>query len=258
MEIQRVELDRAALAEMPQNERVLLLALGHASNEINVLAKLILMTRKDDAPSMAVDHVEAGQAFILIRILIGKLHEAWELFKKRAQSDQAIATKRVAALPADAKDALKRLNQHFGQSSVLTAIRNQISFHYSDKENLTEANFQRLDPGEPLQFYLAGNIGNCFFHASELIAQLNLISLLKVPPADANDNRSDEARALEALYGEIIGVSRDLLLLFGRLIEELGKGTGEKLTVEIVPDGPKLSEYNLPFFFAEDDSFPQK
>ena len=66
---------------MPQAERALLLLLGHADNEINVFSKLLLMTPKHDPPVDLMNHVEAGQIFILLRVLIGKLHEAWELFK---------------------------------------------------------------------------------------------------------------------------------------------------------------------------------
>jgi hypothetical protein len=72
MDVNRVELDRRKLTAIPKPERVLLLFLAHASNEINVLIKLILMMRKDDPPSQIHDHVETGQMFILIRLLIGK------------------------------------------------------------------------------------------------------------------------------------------------------------------------------------------
>ena len=70
MEVHRAELDRAKLAAMPERERVLLLLLAHASNELTVLRKLILMMRKDQPPSAIVDHVEGGQTFILMRLLI--------------------------------------------------------------------------------------------------------------------------------------------------------------------------------------------
>jgi hypothetical protein len=43
MDVYHVELDRGKLAAMPEAERVLLLLLAHASNEINVLTKLILI-----------------------------------------------------------------------------------------------------------------------------------------------------------------------------------------------------------------------
>src|SRR5262249_34159292 len=50
------------------------------------------------------------------------------------------------------EDWYNSLKRHFGRGSPLSAIRNKISFHYSDKENLTEKNFQQLAESEPLLF----------------------------------------------------------------------------------------------------------
>jgi len=258
MDVHHVELDRGKLAAMPEAERVLLLLLAHASNEINVLTKLILMMRKDDPPSLIVDHVEAGQTFILMRLLIGKLHEAWELFKSRVQSDPTIRAKYIPQLKPEATNALQALNRHFGQGSALTAIRNKISFHYTDKDNLTEANFQQLAPSEPLQFYLTKTVGNSFYHAGELVAQLSAINLMKAPPADPNDSRSAEARIFNALCTEIIEVSRDVAELFGSLIGIIGENAVSTVTTTQIPDGPKLSTFSLPYFFDENDSLPGK
>src|SRR5215469_2583660 len=126
MQVFIAELSRQQLAAMPEAERALLFLLAQASNEINVLTKLILMMRKTDPPAPILDHVEAGQTFILMRLLIGKLHEAWELFKNRAQSDSAIRTTYLPKLRPEAAKALQELNRHFGQGSALTAIRNKI------------------------------------------------------------------------------------------------------------------------------------
>src|SRR5260370_4126340 len=98
MEIYRAKLSRVKLAAMPEAERVLLLLLAHASNEINVLTKLIMMMRKDDPPSPIIDHVEAGQTFILISLLIRKLHKAWELFKNRGPSHPTITAQTTPQL----------------------------------------------------------------------------------------------------------------------------------------------------------------
>jgi hypothetical protein len=256
MEVYRAKLSRALLIAMPEPERVLLLLLAHASNEINVLTKLILMMRKDDPPSPILDHVEAGQTFILMRLLIGKLHEAWELFKNRFQSNRSIATIYSPRLRPDAAAAFQALKRHFGAGSALSAIRNKISFHYSDKENLTEINFQQLAESEPLQFYLTKTVGNSFYHAAELIAQLGAINLVKAPPAAPNDSASAEARAFAVLCGEIIEVSRHITELFGELIGILGESAVSEVVTEQVPDGPKLSTFSLPYFFDEDDALP--
>ena len=114
--------------------------------------------------------------------LTGKLHEALELFRTCVQSDPAISKTYLPQLRPGANAALQALKRHFGQGSILTAIRNKVAFHYSDKEGLTEASFQVLPPGEPLQFYLSKTVGNTFYHASELVVQLSAISLMPVPP----------------------------------------------------------------------------
>src|SRR5947207_8391030 len=102
MEIHRIILTKNKLAALPQAERSLLLLLGHASNEINVLSKLILMvTRKDTPPSRIADIVEAGQVCVLLRVLVGQLHEAWNLFRKRLQADRPLFDKYVLQLDAN-------------------------------------------------------------------------------------------------------------------------------------------------------------
>jgi hypothetical protein len=254
MEVHRVTLDRTLLAAMPESQRVLLLLLAHASNEINVLSKLILMMRKDDPPSPILDHVEAGQIFVFMRLLIGKLHEAWELFKNRVQSNRSIATTYIPRLGPEAAAALEALKRHFGAGSILSAIRNRISFHYADKENLTEASFLQLAQTEPLQFYLTKTVGNSFYHAAELVAQLAAINLVKAPPADPNDSASAEGRAFAALCGEVVEVSGHITDLFGEMIAMLSENVVGQMVTEQVPNGPRLSTFCLPYFFDENDA----
>jgi hypothetical protein len=255
MDVHRAELDRTKLLALQQNERTLLLLLGHASNELNVLSKFILMMRKDEPPSVIIDHVEAGQTFILMRLLIGKLHEAWELFRTRVYGDRTIATTYIPRLRPEAAAALQVLNRRFSQSNPLTAIRNKISFHYSDKDNIVEANFQQVPLDEPLQFYLCKTIGNSFYHASELIAQLSAISQINIPSADPTDNKTPQARAFEVLCDEIIDTSHNITELFGELIGILGEGVVGNVVTEQIPNGPKLSTFCLPYFFDESDTW---
>jgi hypothetical protein len=62
---------------MPEDERVLLFLLAHASNEINVFPTLLTI---DESPT-PIFNVRLGQAFMLARLLIGKLHEVAEIAK---------------------------------------------------------------------------------------------------------------------------------------------------------------------------------
>jgi hypothetical protein len=80
----------------------------------------------------------ARQVCVLLRLLTGKLHEAWELFKHRVQADRPLAAKYVRQLDDDGATALDKLKKHFGKGSPLTEIRNKIAFHYNDCDNLAE------------------------------------------------------------------------------------------------------------------------
>jgi hypothetical protein len=219
MEIHRVHLTKKKLAAMSQAERSLLLLLGHASNEINVLSKLILMARKDDPAIEIINYVEAGQILVLMRVLIGKLHEAWLLFQRRFQADRSLVEKYERNLPAAAARALKELNKHFGGGSLLTKVRNKVSFHYTDDENLIEANFQRLADSERWDFYLSTTVGNTFYYASELVIQAGMSSLaLNRLQSQQHSDLSLDASAFKDLCDTVIVISNHITELFNELI----------------------------------------
>jgi hypothetical protein len=64
------------------------LLLSHAISDIGVFQKLVLISGQGDYTPAIVDYVQAAQTLILMRMLIGKLHEAWDLFSKRVLSDE--------------------------------------------------------------------------------------------------------------------------------------------------------------------------
>ena len=260
-EIHRINLTKSKLAAMPHAERSLLLLLGHANNEINVLSKLILMARKDEPEIRLIDHVEVGQVFVIMRILIGKLHEAWLLFNRRFQADQSLKGKYLPKLSDEAAAAITELNRHFGRGSPLAAIRNKLSFHYTDEHDLVEQNFQRLPETEPWEFYLSSTVGNSFYFASELVIAGGVIGLAmgksgrNVAPGDL----TLDPAAFADLCDTVTKVSGRITELFGDLIglivmNSIGKDV-ETSTIEI-PTGPKISTFSLPYFFDENDTLP--
>src|SRR5262249_49779824 len=242
MKIRRVILTKSDLAALPQTERSLLLLLGHASNEINVLSKLILMvTRKDTPPSQIANNVEAGQVCVLLRVLVGQLHEAWRLLQQRVSTDRPLFNKYVRELDADGATALNNLKKHFGGTSPLTKIRSKVAFHYSDDDNFTEQSFQALAESEPLELYLTTEVGNSFYHGSELIVMSTAIRMVM---------SGDDAAAFGELCSIAIKVSRDITELFGQLMGVILKGYMPDLEppIENHPDGPPLSTLSLPYF----------
>jgi hypothetical protein len=83
MLLHRVRFEARDLAAMPENERVFVMILGHIANEINILQKLIMMAHDlDDDPEPAETHGRTAQTMCLMRVLVGKLYEAYLTIRK--------------------------------------------------------------------------------------------------------------------------------------------------------------------------------
>lgn len=255
IEIHRVIFKKAELAAMPKDERSLLLLMGHATNEMNVLSKFILMMRKDDPPTTIEDYTEGGQIFIIMRVLIGKLHEAWELFKARAQSNKDISEKYVKKLEPEAAEALKALNSYFGRKNAVTEIRNKVAFHYKDKEGLIEENFQRLPDTEPWEFYLSKTHGNTFYYASEMVATGSALSIAGKIDEKEQASLAEDIKAFSDLSNQVLEVSKNITTLFSWLISDIltAHVPEPEVKTEKFEQGPKLSEFALPYLFDEDE-----
>ena len=259
-EVYHLDLTKEKLAAMPADERQLLLLLGHAANEINVLLKLILMALQPTPELKFVDQVQAGQVFVLMRTLIGKLHEAWKLFGNRFQSAPQIKAKYLPKLNSEAITALDGLNKHFGKKSPLTLIRSGFSFHYYDEKDLVEKSFQDIAEDESWHFYLSDITGNRFYYASELVVAAAVIKLVNPAPNSVEPHREQSDRAFRELCKLIISASEQIMTLFRQCIAEI---VNENLSdaqmsdpIEIV-GAPSLGSIQIPFF-VDDTEFKPK
>ena len=156
-----------------------------------------------------------------MRTLIGKLHEAWDLFRARVLSDRSVAALYLPKLNADANAALESLKRHFGTQSPLTLIRNRFSFHYKDDWDLVEESFQEVPDDESWQFYLSNIHRNSFFYASELVVAGGVIKLANQTPDPMEPYLAASARSFAALCHLINEVSAHIQTLFGESITEI-------------------------------------
>jgi hypothetical protein len=190
-----------------------------------------------------------------MRVLIGKLHEAWELFKARAQSNKNVSEKYLKKLDDEAAAALKTLNEYFGKKNAVTEIRNKVAFHYKDKDDLIEENFQRLPETEPWEFYLSKTHGNTFYYASEMVATGSALSLAGKIDEREQANLAGDIKAFSELSRAVLEVSKNITTLFSWLISDIVTAyvPEPEVKIEKFDDGPKLSEFALPYFFDEDE-----
>jgi hypothetical protein len=190
-----------------------------------------------------------------MRVLIGKLHEAWELFTKRFQKNRELSHKYLPLLDPEATTALQNLKQHFGRESTLTRIRKNFAFHYADEDNLIEPSFRDLSPTEAWDFYVSNIVANTFYYASELVVTNGILALANVD-SDNDDQRRhlrDQAR-FHRVCDLVIKVSDQLTVLFrGCIIAILQTNFSNELKRERIKltEVPRLSTITIPFFVDE-------
>ena len=130
----------------------------------------MLVTRDKNSGTQLVDIVEAGQCLILTRILIGKLHEAYQLIQKRVSGDHDFRIRYGLNDEWAGKEQLELVNKCFNDSGALLGnIRDNLSFHSCDKAGHIESSFSALPNEEPWDFFLTDTAANSFYYASELV-----------------------------------------------------------------------------------------
>ena len=168
---------------MRESERTLFLLLGHAVNEINVLNKLFYFANNYDHETEWRRHAHLTQGLVLVRALIGKLNETWELLNKtyfKTQLSKLYGPK----LNPDAAEAVQNLGKYFGKSNLIRKLRNSFSFHY-DASEISKINPHDLGEDE-LVVYMAQNNGNSVYYASEYA--VNVAILESIVPGNAQES----------------------------------------------------------------------
>lgn len=260
VEVYRCELTKEKLAAMPASERRVLLLLGHAANEINILNKLLLMS-KPPVPFKGdcINKVSVGQCFMILRVLIGKLFEAHLLFGKRFQGDGHIRVKYMPHLNDEAKKALEYLNDNFGTKSFLGLIRDNLSFHYYDKHDLIEKGFKYTSNDESLEFVFSKTRANTFYAVSELVVCNAIIKIVDKRENGAEPYHERVSVALDKLMSITTETADNTLILFNQCIHDIVERNFLDIQVrrEIIEGAPPLSQIRIPFF-VDPDAAPEE
>ncbi len=246
IDVMRIGLTKEHLLKMTPQERSLFLLLGYTSNQVNVLWKIIIAATNRNPTDPIDERVSAAQTQILVRLLVGVLHEAWGLVERQFLKS-LIGREYVQLLDTTASQALDRLKKRFGSSNPLVDIRNKYAFHHPTVEDM-EAAFQQAAnspdvAADEWSVYLARTLLNCFFFASEVVISHGITSAV------------GETNVLEAhkkLLPELAPIANALSeLTFGFAAAIFVKYVGAELPAEVVAkigDAPRMEDVVLPFF----------
>jgi hypothetical protein len=246
LDILRMDITKDLLRQMAKEERSLFLALGHASNQVNALWKLVIILTNGDESDPVKQRLEGAQTQVLVRLTIGAMWEAWRLVEDRFLK-RPLGREFLPLLDPQAADALDRLKKRFGKGSGLSTIRNNYAFHHPGIDDI-DAAFEKAaaeSDGDKADWtvYFNGGLLNTFFFVSDFVFMRGMSDALSEP--DVNE-------AHRKLLGEMAPVANDLSEFdLGFAAAVFKRHVGAELTMKIVAkvgDAPDIDGIRYPFF----------
>lgn len=239
--ISRIALTKEQLVAIPEAERNLIVLLGHAANEINILVKMIHFASSSKSENPLQMQAEQSQVTLLGALLAGKVYEFWVLLQ-RGYFGAAVSREYSALLDKGTSEALAAMSRYFSQESLVSHVRHSHAFHY-DPAQVTEG-FRATNDGQQLDFYLSDSSANSFYAFADTIVHRGLLERI-VP--------GDPGKAVTVLVEETLraaGWAEEMMggLTMACLKRHVAKDkafTEETIAVE---DAPESSSVRIPYF----------
>lgn len=247
MKLFQVTIAREDFDKIPEDERTLLILLGHVANELNVLARLFHWSSSAEDTSAIEEKGNNTLIFTVIRIFTGKLHEAWQLLTKAFFSSN-MAKSYEQEMSDEDKEHLNELKQYFSKKNLIATVRNGYAFHYTPDQ--VSSSYSSVPVTEELHIYLGDTDLNSLYYFADAITNRALLHAIN--PGDhgaaMEQLRVDTTRIHAAFFHVIsalivIGVKRHL----GQTLEEL-----DTVEVEIKP-ALDSEAVRIPFFVMLDN-----
>ncbi len=246
MKIFRASTPKAALEQIPDDERVLYVLLGHLANELNVLNKFFFFSSHFDTTKKWLTRAHTMQSLLFARLLIGKISEGWQLLQQGFFGTKLSKTFETAMTDA-AKSALDNLKRYFGKDNLITNARNRFSFHYSLADTRTA--LKTAPDSDEWEIYLAEQQVNGLYYVSEIITSYALLEMIEP---------GDHRKAMDRLVHESSQVVGWLLAFIGGymivITEKYFLDENGKLLLEPIDIGgvPSADSIEIPYFVSEE------
>jgi hypothetical protein len=236
----RVPISKKQISTLPKDERVLLLLMGHALNQISVFLKLFSFSSNKDPAHPIEGRVSAAQSHIILRVLSGVLLEAWNVIC----TNKPIIDRYMPEIDDDGQKSYKTLEEYFQKSSLLYKLRNNFAYHLPNAKVVEKA-FNSIPENEDWEWYLSFHNTNSFYFSCELIMGYGILNLAR--------NKTSPDAALGEVIKEVRHVANTMpyfLMPFIKaiLFRNFGESILDTLPGVTISDAPSLFEFWIPFF----------
>jgi hypothetical protein len=195
--------------------------------------------------------LSGAQSQMLLRVVIGVLHEAWTKIITNRLLKSPLAKEYVPRLDQGGRDALDTLNKLFGGSNLLSKIRNDYAFHHPyDADIASAADLAAADPASDTfwKWYFSKSSFNSFYLVSEFVVLHGILKAIGEP---------DLIAAQEKLMAEVRTAMNEMTTLIMALTAATwAKNFGDHFDAVVcaeITDAPALFEFSMPFFVEVPD-----
>lgn len=247
MELHKFIIKKSKLNNIPEDELILFIMIGHIFNELNILNKLLVYF--SDVPKSQKCLEQANNALFLFsdKILIGKLQEAW-LVLKELFLEKNFRVSYESKLSQESKAALFEIEKYFSKYNLMVHVRGNFSFHYQC--NAFKKTFKEIPESEQFDIYLSNEVGNSFYYSSEVVANHALLNRVQEKfkiktQQEAMENIADESIKFSRLFIYLInGLMIQIIERY--LLDENSKfSKSETIKLENLPS---IHDIKLPYF----------
>lgn len=250
-DVLKIDVPKVRLMAMSARERAMFLLLGHASNQVALATKLAILSTNKTPEDPVESRLSAAQSMMLLRNLIGVVHEAYVTVVQRHFLSSAQGRIYIALMDEGGQKALEALKRLFGGSGFLGKVRNEFAFHNPSDEEV-EAAFQlaAADPtsDDDWHWFFSKSGWNSFHYLSEVIVMHGVLR-----SAHAVDFNEAQAK----LKAEMGIANNEMVTLLQALTAAMWvKHIGEEFHATVaakVEQAPGLFDFWLPFFFDVPD-----
>ncbi|HSC47154.1 MAG TPA: hypothetical protein VLG68_03635 [Gammaproteobacteria bacterium] len=234
------DIGKKNIERIPEPERSFVIALGHITNEINILQKFLYWTQPDEADSEIHRKAHTMQSLFVAKLLAAKLAEGWQ-FLNKGYFSSTFSKIHESQLDDNGTNALQSLKNYFGRTNILTSVRNEFVFHYSPEQ--FQSGFINTSDAEQWQLIMSEAPGNSVYYISDLISNYSMFHHI---------DESDQSNAIDKLLDDSLLIAK-LFIAFCNscwisTADRYLKGSGGTYKEIQVNGSPALGDVRIPYF----------
>ena len=242
MQLLYFTLSKKQFDAIPEPDRALIVLMGHAANELNILHKLFYFCTTQEEKDSLLIQAQNAQAMTAVRVMAGKTFECWQLL--RTTFFNGISKIYEPQFNDKANKSLDSLKQYFRRKNHIKLVRNNFAFHYSHKQIST--GYKSVTEGDKLDVYISQKTnGNSLYAFAETIVMRSMLESI---------NTDDHFHALETLAEEISEVIKWFNIVIAACISTCLKmyvgEDPEKVSARMIEieGAPNLDSVKIPYF----------